>query len=95
MEKPTLESVKPYDTTEKVFCIYDAKTKIFDRPIHFKTTPQALRAFQNTCKEEESALAKNPEDFSFFELGSYNPSSGTYQNHTAPISLATALEMRS
>jgi hypothetical protein len=78
--------------TIKAFAIYDAKVKNYTKPEFFMTTEQAIRAFANSCKQEGSSLGMNPEDYSYWELGSYDQEKGTLASLTAPTQIARATD---
>lgn len=76
----------------RMFAIYDSKAEAFDRPFVFQTLGQALRGFTDAVKDPSHHFAKHPEDYSLFELGTYDESSALIEQHKAPVRVVTALE---
>lgn len=80
---------------QKVFAVYDQKSEAYMRPFFMNTKGQAIRAFADELESENSQLAKHPEDYTLFEIGSYDDSRGHLEALSAPESLGTALELKS
>ncbi len=56
----------------KIFSVYDSKAEAYLPPFFFASTGQAVRAFADNCNEENSMLCKHPEDYTLFELGTWD-----------------------
>lgn len=78
----------------KVFAVYDSKVEAFLQPFIMQTKGQAVRAFTDSCNDPQSNFWKHPEDFTLFELGSWDEVSGAYTNLTAKVAIGGALEFR-
>lgn len=76
----------------KLFAIYDSKAEAYNTPFCFNTIGQATRAFTDEAQNPQSSIAKHPEDFTLFELGSFDDSSASFELHATPKSIGTALE---
>jgi len=76
----------------KVFSVFDSKIGTFARPFFMKTQGEALRGWLDVVNDERSAFSKHPEDFTLFEIGSFEDEEGRFENHVTPISLGLALE---
>lgn len=76
----------------KVFCIYDSKVKAFTNPMYFREAGEALRAWENTTRDESTMFSKFPADYTLFEVGYYDELTGDFTNHEAKINLGTALQ---
>lgn len=63
----------------KVFSVYDHKSEQYNTPQFIRTKGEAIRGFQAQCQREEPSnlLRSNPEDFTMYMLGEYNPEDGT------------------
>jgi len=67
----------------KAFAILDLKTSTFARPFFMHNTGEAVRAIGDSCdKGTESLLAKHPQDFVLYEIGSYDDATGLMQSNT-------------
>jgi len=79
---------------EKVFCVYDSKAEAYMRPFLDQSTGAAMRSFSDEVNSDskESMLATHPEDFTAFELGSWDDEKSVFDLHITPISLGLAIE---
>ena len=73
--------------------VRDLVSKSYDHPKCFRTTGEAIRAFEASCKEQKSHFAQNPADFVMEELGSFDELSGTIQLLEKPHLLTTAKQI--
>lgn len=76
----------------KVFSIYDAKAEAHMPPFFFAATGLAIRAFADMANDPSHTVGKHPEDYSLFEIGTFDDAIGVFENHEAKIPLGTALE---
>ena len=63
----------------KVFSVYDSKACFFGRPFFDQMEGSALRSFRdavNDSSNPNNMWNKHPEDFSLFEVGSFDDQSG-------------------
>ncbi len=60
----------------RAFTVYDVKVEAFLRPFFMQTPAEAIRAFTETVNDGQSAFFKHPEDFTLYEVGTYDESSG-------------------
>lgn len=63
----------------------------FNTPFSFHRKEQAMRTFSDCLKSPEHQFSKNPQDYTLFEIGSYDDESGQIIPIT-PISLGNGLE---
>lgn len=75
-----------------VFAIYDSKSEAFMQPFFMQTKGAALRAFSDTVQDPSTSFNKHPADFTLFQIGEYDDSSGKLSSTKTPLSLGTALE---
>lgn len=76
----------------KVFSVYDGKIGAFMRPFFDAHTGNALRSFEEACKEPSSPFAKFSSDFVLYEIGVFDDESGLMTSHNPLIQQATSLE---
>lgn len=62
--------------TLQVFTVFDEKAGAFLRPFLARSRAEALRMFQDTCRDDTTLLAKHPEDFTLFLCGSFDELTG-------------------
>lgn len=80
--------------TTKVFAIYDAKVGGYLKPFFFRTTGEALRAWMDVVNDPQADFYRHPEDYTMFLLAEYDESKGIFVNETAPVAVASAMELR-
>lgn len=56
--------------------VYDEKAQFFSPPMCFKTVAEGTRVFLDECRNSNSVLSQHPEDFSLYEIGSFDDSNG-------------------
>ena len=76
----------------KIFTVYDAKAEAYMQPFFMQSTGQALRSFEDTVNNPESIFNKHAEDFTIFEIGTFEDSNAFFQMHESKIPLGTAIE---
>jgi len=78
----------------KLFCVRDTKSKVAHTPFFQKTSTDALRGFQLAVNDEQTMLAKFPEDFVLMELATFNDESLALDVYTDPVKLARAIDYK-
>lgn len=78
----------------KVFGIYDSKTEAFLPPFFVRTNGDAIRAISTHVNDEKHNFCKYAEDFTLFELGSWDDSNGKFDLLSTPHSLGLLLEFK-
>ena len=76
----------------KIFTVYDAKAEAYMQPFFMQSTGQAIRSFEDTVNDTKSVFNKHAQDFTLFEIGTYEDSNCFIQQHEAKIPLGTAQE---
>lgn len=77
-----------------LFSIRDSKAESFSPLAEFGTRMEAIRSLSDTMRDEESPFAKYAEDFSLFEVGSFDHATGWIEVHVQPICVVHAYELR-
>lgn len=80
----------------KAFVWYDSKTESWGVPMYQPTRGDASRLFTQivTDNREGNNIAKYPSDFTFFEVGEYDVSSGEHSLYAAKVNLGLAIEYK-
>lgn len=60
----------------KLYAVRDVKADAFMTPMAIPTEGLALRAFEEACLHPKSDVARYPQDYMLFEIGTYDPNSG-------------------
>ena len=60
--------------------VKDTAAQAFMRPFFVPTVPVAMRAFRDEVNRSDSTddLAKHPEDFELYEIGTFDDSNGSF-----------------
>ena len=77
----------------KVFSIYDSKAEAYLQPFFMANKGTAIRAIVDLLGKPDHQFAKYPADFTLFELGEYDDSSGRMLPHSTPLSIAKTNEL--
>ncbi len=56
--------------------IFDTVASAWLTPMFFQSQAQGMRSFSDAVNDGESAFWKHPEDYSLFEVGTFDPSTG-------------------
>ncbi len=60
----------------RVFAIFDSKARAYLPPFFMPEAGQATRVFSDMVNSEEHAFGKHPEDYTLFEIGTFDDRSG-------------------
>lgn len=60
----------------QVFSVFDEKAQTFGRPMLMVHKGEAIRAFSDVLKDEKTLIAKHPEDYKLYNLGTFDDISG-------------------
>lgn len=78
----------------KMFTVYDSKAEAYLAPFYFTTVGQALRSFMDTCADQTHPFYLHAEDFTIFEIGSYENQDASFELHLTPLSIGKASEYK-
>jgi len=77
-----------------VFSVYDSAAECYMQPFFQQTKGQAIRAFTDAVNDPSHAFARYPDDYTLFELGSYDDSKGAFMMLNTPKSIGVAVEFK-
>lgn len=78
----------------RAFTVYDSKVDGYLRPFFMQTPAEAMRAFKDTVNDGQSPISKHPEDYTLFEVGTFDESTGRIEPLDAPLGLGLALNFK-
>lgn len=80
----------------KIFSIYDSKVSAFGTPFFQRSTGEAVRAFTDAVnrKDSDNGFAMHPEDYTLFELGSWDDAMASVDMMDSPKSLGVAVQFK-
>ena len=79
--------------TLKAFAIYDSKAELYLQPFFMRSRGEALRAWTDSVNDEKAPFHRYPADYTLFEIGTYDESSGKMTAITNQ-SLGNAVEFK-
>ncbi len=77
----------------KIFSVYDVKTAVYNVPMFAHNVGHAVRIFTDQVKNPDSPYNAHPEDYQFFEVGSWDDHTGVVTGLAKPHLLTTASEV--
>ena len=78
----------------KIFCLYDCKAEAYLAPQYFPTKGIAIRAFTELSNDGESNVSKHSEDYTLFEVGTFDDNICRFDIYATPISIGKAIEFK-
>ena len=76
-----------------IFTVFDSKAAAYLTPFYAQTKGVAIRQFSDAINADPSHnFARHPEDFTLFELGTYDDNNSQFTLHDAPQSIGVAVE---
>lgn len=79
----------------KLFVVYDSKAESYGVPFFRDFTANALREWAEVASnksDKQNQIAKFPADFTLFEIGAFEQSSGTLEIYETKYNLGLASE---
>jgi len=77
----------------KIFAVFDVKAAQFGTPIFCINRGVALRNFSDVCAKPDSMLCQHSGDYSLYELGEYDPSTGKIDALVPPAIFVSASDV--
>lgn len=74
------------------YSVQDIKSGRFNAPFFVQSHAEALRMFDQNCKNPETLWNKYPSDFSIFLVGQFDDTTGHLETKELPLFLASALD---
>ncbi len=82
---------------QAICTIYDSKAEAYHTPLFFQSKGQAVRSFSDAVNEptQKSEIARHPEDFTLFIIGTFDERNGKLIAFPQPVSLALGQNLQS
>lgn len=78
---------------QRICSIYDSKAVAWHQPLFFPSNAAALRSFADAVNGD-GEFARHAEDYTLFELGSWDPSTGAMLVGKTPVSIAVGINLK-
>lgn len=76
----------------KIYTIHDVKASVYKVPFYARTHQEAMRMFHSVFLNDETDIAKFPEDFFLQFIGEFDEVSGTLMCEDQPLVVCRAIE---
>lgn len=76
-----------------VFAIFDGAAGAYLRPMFVPSNGMAIRAFQGEANDPKSMIYKHPDQFTLFEIGTYDDNTGSLES-IVPKSVGNAVQFK-
>lgn len=73
----------------QMLSVFDVKAGCYARPVAMLSDAVGVRAFQDAVNDKSTEYAKHPEDYSIFNVGTFDDSTGEFTS-SKPTQLAQA-----
>lgn len=77
----------------KAFTIRDTKGEVYNTPFFQKTHGEAERSFKSLLHDNQSMVAKYPEDYDLYYIGEYDDQSGQLLGLDTPQHIVKAVQI--
>lgn len=80
----------------KICCVRDRAADVFGTPHYAAALGSAIRSFTDEVNRDgpENTLAKHPEDFDLYELGSYDDATASFDLLKVPRQIAIGKDVK-
>ncbi len=75
-----------------VFAIYDSGVSTWMPPLYARNKGEITRWFAEAVNDSKSKISKYPQDYTLFELGTWDDDKCKFSLHSTPISIGIAVE---
>jgi hypothetical protein len=78
----------------RAYSVRDKKLEIYLNPFFVEHVGQAVRAWDQYCKDPQSPVYKYPEDFCLMEIGSFDSDKAILTTNGTPIIISEAIRSK-
>jgi len=68
----------------QVFSVFDSKVGAYANPFMVRTRGEAIRSFEDACRDEKLPFRAHPTDYRVFYLAEFDDNSGLYYPVSPP-----------
>lgn len=75
-----------------VLAVFDSAVSAFNRPFFTPARGAGIRAFMDECvrRDKDNPMFNHPQDFSLFQLGTWDEESAQFEQNSVPERIALA-----
>lgn len=78
----------------KMFSVFDQKALAFMPPFFTPRSEQAVRSFTECANDPAHGFCRSPQDYTLYELGTFNDDSATFNILPQPLPLGSAVQFK-
>lgn len=78
----------------KVLAVYDSKVEAYLSPFFMRSRGEALRGFESAVNDPQTSFCRYPADYTLFEIGEFDESTGRIAPHQAYVDLGNAVQFK-
>jgi len=78
----------------KMYTVYDSKAEAYLNPFVLRSKGEAIRSFQTEANKPDSNLNRYSEDYTLFEIGTFDTDTGIVTSNKIHTALGKAIEFR-
>ncbi len=75
-----------------IYTVYDSKAEAYLQPFYSRTAGEAIRNFETACNKSEHEFHIHAADYTLFEIGEFNETTGFIQRRQSHLNLGNALQ---
>lgn len=75
-----------------VFCVFDSKARVYAAPFLAPRREVAVRDFTRAARDPQLDIYRFPEDYSLYELGTFDDETAALSLHLQPEAVVTAIQ---
>ncbi|WNK14055.1 MAG: nonstructural protein [Microvirus sp.] len=77
-----------------IFSVFDSKSRVFGTPFTSINKFTAIRDFNTAANDLDINIGKYPEDYTLYELASFDDESGMIAPHPQAVNLGSAIQFK-
>lgn len=77
-----------------IFVVFDSKAEAWGKPFFLQSVGLAKRGFTEAANDASSEICKYAEDFSLWQLGTFDEQTGDLQRLPVPVSIELAINVK-
>lgn len=75
-----------------IFSMYDVKAKVYTFPMFFHRGTEMMREFEDWCNDKSMVVGRHPEDYTLFEIGTFDQETCAILLHESKVHVASGIE---
>jgi hypothetical protein len=76
---------------KSVCAVFDSKSGLYANPFYAVNSVVAVRDFITAARDPAVQISKNPEDYSLYQLATFDDESGLFTSNIPPLFLSSAI----